>query len=318
MRRERVVVALGGNALLRRSEPAEAEIQRKNVLAAAAALAGAASDHDLVITHGNGPQVGLLALEAEAYHDIKSYPLDVLAAETQGMIGYLLEQALQNELGDRNVVTIETQVLVAADDPAFAGPSEPIGPAYDESEARRLAVEHGWTVAPEGEFYRRVVPSPQPLGIVELATIELLIAHGSVVICAGGGGVPVVQTEAGLRGVEAVVDKDLTAAVLAEEIEADRLVLATDVPFVERAFRTRYARSIPLATPHDLRGEHFAAGSMGPKVEAACSFVERTGGEAVIGTLSEVKALARGIAGTLIVPQRYHETRGAQLQGVSR
>jgi carbamate kinase len=234
------------------------------------------------------------------------------------MIGYLLEQALQNELPDRDVVTVETQVLVAQDDPAFAVPSKPIGPVYEEAEARRLATERGWTVAPDGEYYRRVVPSPEPLGILELTAIELLIAHGSVVICAGGGGVPVIRTGAGVRGVEAVIDKDLTAAVLAEEVEADRLVLATDVPFVERAFGTPHAMSIPLATPRDLRGEPFAAGSMGPKVEAACRFVERTGGEAVIGALSEIKALAEGIAGTLIVPQRRHPSRTARLHGVAR
>ena len=319
MRRERVVVALGGNALLRRGEPAEAETQRTNILSAAAALAEASTEHDLVITHGNGPQVGLLALEAEAYRDVKPYPLDVLVAETQGMIGYLLELALQNDLHDRDVVTIETQVLVAADDSAFAAPSKPIGPVYGEAEARRLADERAWTVAPDGEFYRRVVPSPEPLAIVELTAIELLIAHGAVVICAGGGGVPVVRTRSGLRGVEAVIDKDLTAAVLAEEIGADRLVLATDVPFVERAFGTPYAMAIPLATPRDLReGETFAAGSMGPKVEAACRFVERTGGEAVIGALSELRALTNGIAGTLIVPQRDHPPRGERLVRFAR
>jgi carbamate kinase len=278
----------------------------------------AASEHDLVITHGNGPQVGLLALEGEAFHDVKPYPLDVLVAETQGMIGYLLAQALQNELHGRDVVTVGTQVLVAADDPAFAAPSKPIGPVYEEREARRLAEERGWTVAPDGEFYRRVVPSPKPLGIVELTAIELLIAHGAIVICAGGGGVPVVRARAALRGVEAVVDKDLTAAVLAEDVKADRLVLATDVPFVERAFETPYAMAIPLATPPDLRSERFAAGSMGPKVEAACRFVERTGGEAVIGSLSEIRALADGIAGTLIVPQRDHPPRSARVLGIVR
>jgi carbamate kinase len=318
MRRERVVVALGGNALLRRGEPAEAETQRCNIVAAAAALAAAAVEHDLVITHGNGPQVGLLALESEAYHDVTPYPLDILVAETQGMIGYLLAQALQNELPERDVVTIETQVLVDPHDPAFRAPSKPIGPVYDEAEARRLAHERGWTVAPDGEFYRRVVPSPQPLGIVELSAIELLIDRGAVVVCAGGGGVPVVCTESGLRGVEAVIDKDSTAAVLAEEVEADRLVLATDVPFVERAFGTRFAMAIPLATPRVLRGEQFAAGSMGPKVDAACRFVERTGGEAVIGALSEITSLVNGIAGTLVVPQYGQPSRNERLIGVAR
>jgi carbamate kinase len=304
MSKELVVVALGGNALLRRGEPAEADIQRRNILSAAAGLAAAASEHDLVLTHGNGPQVGLLALEGEAYHDVRPYPLDVLVAETQGMIGYLLAQALQNELPERDVVAVATRVLVSADDPGFASPSKPIGPVYEEADARRLAHERGWAIAPDGDSYRRVVPSPRPLGIVELEAIEALLERGAIVICAGGGGVPVVHTDNGLRGMEAVVDKDLTAAVLAEEVGADRLVLATDVPFVERAFGTPHALPIPVSTPDELRRERFAAGSMGPKVEAACRFVERTGGEAVIGTLEEIEALTDGTAGTLVLPQR--------------
>ena len=311
--RQRVVVALGGNALLRRGEPAEAEIQRSNILAAAAALATAAADHELVITHGNGPQVGLLALEGEAYRDVAPYPLDVLVAETQGMIGYLLAHALQNELPDREVVAVTTRVLVSALDPRFASPSKPIGPVYEEREARRLADERGWTIARDGDRFRRVVASPKPLGIVELAPIKALVARGTIVICAGGGGVPVVRTRDGLEGVEAVIDKDLTAAVLAEELEAHRLVLATDVPFVQRAFGTPFATAIPVATPHDLRGVPFAAGSMGPKVEAACSFVDRTGGEAVIGTLSEIAALVDGSAGTRVVPQHEHAPQSARL-----
>jgi carbamate kinase len=300
----RVVVALGGNALLQRGEPAEAETQRHHVVEAAAALAAAGRELELVLTHGNGPQVGLLALEAEAYREVKPYPLDVLVAESQGMIGYLLTQALANELAPKHVVTLLTQVVVDVHDPAFDAPSKPIGPVYSEAEARKLAAARGWTVARDGEYWRRVVPSPQPRRIVELAAVESLLADGAVVVCGGGGGVPVVETAGGLRGVEAVVDKDLTAAVLAQALGAERLVLATDVPYVARRFGSDDADDIAFTTPSELRAESFAPGSMGPKVDAACRFVERTGGEAVIGALADVDALVSGAAGTLIVAER--------------
>ena len=305
----RVVVALGGNALLRRGEPAEAEVQRRNVLAAASALAALARDHELVITHGNGPQVGLLALEADAYKAVSPYPLDVLGAESQGMIGYLLVQALRNELQGnerpgRAVVAVLTQVAVAADDPAFAHPSKPIGPVYSEREARALAEEHGWTIAADGTYFRRVVASPEPKEIVEGDSIELLVGSGAVVVCAGGGGIPVVREGSRLRGVEAVIDKDLTAALLAETLGASRLVLATDVDHVERAWGTPAAVPIEQTTPWELRRWSFAAGSMGPKVDAACRFVERTAGTSAIGALSELAALVRGDAGTQIAPER--------------
>jgi carbamate kinase len=296
----RLVIALGGNALLRRGEPAEAAIQRAHVLEAASALAGLASDHTLVITHGNGPQVGLLALEADAYKEVAPYPLDILGAESQGMIGYLLVQALRNELPGQEVVALLTQVLVDVDDPAFADPTKPIGPVYDERQARRLAVERRWTVARDGAFFRRVVASPEPRAIVELAAIEDLIDSGAIVICAGGGGIPVVSDPAGLRGVEAVIDKDLTAALLAEQTGAGRLIMLTDVSYVESDWGTATAAPIASATPDELRQLSFAAGSMGTKVEAACRFAERTGGEAVIGSLAEIDAVAGGHAGTRI------------------
>ena len=304
MTKERVVVALGGNALLRRGERAEAETQRRHVVEAAAALAAAASDHELVLTHGNGPQVGLLALEAEAYRDVKPYPLDVLVAESQGMIGYLLTQALRAAVAPREVAALLTQVVVDPDDPAFESPSKPIGPVYGESDARRLAAERGWSIARDGEFHRRVVPSPEPRRIVELAASRSLIAAGTIVVCGGGGGIPVVETASGLRGIEAVVDKDLTAALLAEAVGAQRLVLATDVRYVQRSFGTDHADDISLATPGELRRTSFAPGSMGPKVAAACRFAERTGGEAVIGALGEVDALVGGAAGTVITQRR--------------
>lgn len=296
----RLVVALGGNALLRRGERAEAEVQRAHVLEAASALAALASEHEVVITHGNGPQVGLLALEADAYKAVAPYPLDVLGAESQGMIGYFLVQALRNELLDRDVVALLTQVVVAADDPAFANPTKPIGPVYAEHEARRLADERGWAIARDGESFRRIVASPEPRAIVELAAVEHLLEMGAVVVCAGGGGIPVRVQAGRLHGVEAVIDKDLTAALLAVVVGAEKLIMLTDVARVERDWGTAAATPIDVATPEELRQLSFAAGSMGPKVEAACRFVERSGGQAVIGALAELATISRGESGTLI------------------
>lgn len=293
----RLVVALGGNALLRRGQPLEAEIQRANVRQAARAIAELAVEHELVLTHGNGPQVGLLALEADAYHGVAPYPLDVLGAESQGMIGYLIVQALRSE-SDASVVAVLTEVVVDADDPAFERPTKPIGPVYTIREARRVAAEHGWDVARDGGRYRRVVPSPHPLEIVELESIAMLVRSGAIVICAGGGGIPVVREAGRLRGVEAVIDKDLTAALLAEQLGADRLLMLTDVSFVERGWRTTSPVPIQRATPAELRELTFDAGSMAPKVEAACRFVERTGGEAAIGSLAELREVVAGRSGT--------------------
>lgn len=297
----RLVVALGGNALLRRGEPAEASIQRQRVLDSASALAALARAHELVITHGNGPQVGLLALEAAAYGDVAPYPLDVLGAESQGLIGYLLAQELQNHLPDRDVAVVLTQVLVDADDPAFANPSKPIGPVYDQTEATRQAGLHDWTIGRDGASWRRVVPSPEPRGIVEFDSIRRLLTCRTVVVCAGGGGIPVVRDEGRLRGVEAVIDKDLTAALLAERIGADRLVIATDVAGVVRHWGRPDAEPIGDTSPEELRALSFAAGSMGPKVEAACRFVERTGFPASIGALDDLANVAAARAGTQIL-----------------
>ncbi len=296
----RVVVALGGNALLRRGERAEAETQRRHVRETAAALAALAASSELVVTHGNGPQVGLLALEAEAYTAVAPYPLDVLGAESQGMIGYFLVQALRNALDGREVVALLTQVLVDPADAAFSRPTKPIGPVYPEQEARRLAAARGWTVGRDGRHFRRIVASPEPQAIIELAAIEQLLAAGTIVVCAGGGGIPVARAAGGLRGVEAVIDKDLTAALLAEQLGAAKLILLTDVPYVERNWGTESAAPISAATPAALRRLSFAAGSMGPKVEAACRFAERTGGEALIGSLGELEAIMRGETGTRI------------------
>jgi carbamate kinase len=261
-----------------------------------------ASGHELVITHGNGPQVGLLALEAEAYKAVAPYPLDILGAESQGMIGYLLVQALAGELPEREVVALLTQVLVDSNDPAFRCPTKPIGPIYSEQEARELAAGRGWTVARDGEYFRRVVASPEPKAVVELRPIERLVAAGTLVVCAGGGGIPVVEDSGALRGVEAVIDKDLVAALLAEELGAEKLIMLTDVPHVERDWGTPDATPIDATTPAELRELTFAAGSMAPKIQAACRFVERTGGEAVIGSLGDLGAVSRGEAGTRVLP----------------
>ena len=295
----RLVVALGGNALLRRGEPLEAEIQRANLRQAGRSIAELAEEHELVLTHGNGPQVGLLALEADAYRAVKPYPLDVLGAESQGMIGYLIVQALRGET-NASVVAVLTEVVVDAEDPAFSQPTKPIGPVYTKGEARRIAAEHGWDIARDGGHYRRVVPSPQPLEIVELDSIAALLRGGSIVVCAGGGGIPVLREGDRLRGVEAVIDKDLTAALLAAELHADRLLLLTDVPYVEQDWETATAMPIRRGTPAELRRLEFAVGSMAPKVEAACRFVERTGGEAAIGSLAEIADVAAGTAGTRV------------------
>lgn len=298
----RIVVALGGNALLRRGESMDQPAQERNVALAARAIAGLAREHELIVTHGNGPQVGLLALMQESYRDAAPYTLDVLGSETQGMIGYLLEDALRDALAGREVATLLTQVLVDRGDPAFSRPTKPIGPTYDEETARRLADERGWTMAPDVNAFRRVVASPEPRRILELTAIRILADHGVLVICAGGGGVPMVSDADGAcYGVEAVVDKDLTASLLARELGAQMLLLLTDVPAVELGWRTPSARAIRTATPLALRSESFAAGSMGPKVEAACRFVEETGGRAAIGDLREAGAIIRGRAGTNVV-----------------
>jgi carbamate kinase len=300
----RVVVALGGNALLHRGEPADADTQRRNVTVAARAVAELAADHELVLTHGNGPQIGLLALQSEAYHKVRAYPLDVLGAESEGMIGYLLDQALQNELPGRAVATLLTQMVVDPDDPAFAAPTKPVGPVYTEAEARRLAVERGWTIAVDGRWWRRVVASPEPLDICELPTIRLLVEAGVLVVCAGGGGIPVVVEDGRVHGMEAVIDKDLAAALLARQLHASFLLLLTDVPAVELDWGTSRARPLRVTTPAEVRAFRFAAGSMGPKVEAACRFVEATGGRAAIGSLTDAAAILRGQAGTIIAPAR--------------
>ena len=300
----RIVAALGGNALLRRGQIPDAAVQEANVAEAVEALAPIAAPHQLVLTHGNGPQVGVLAVQsASDPHLTTPYPFDVLGAQTQGMIGYWLLQALQNHLGHRQVAAIINQTLVSADDPAFADPTKFIGEVYDEATARRLAGERGWTVKADGSHWRRVVGSPEPLRVVETELIRQLLTGGAVVVCAGGGGVPVIRNERGsLEGVEAVVDKDLASSVLAIALEADVLLILTDVPNVYRDFGEPGQVAITRSTPSAIRREELPAGSMGPKVEAACRFVEITGGMAAIGRLADVEQILAGTAGTIITP----------------
>lgn len=300
----RIVVALGGNALLQRGQPMSAEIQRANVRVAAEALAPVARAHELVVSHGNGPQVGLLALQAAAYAQVAPYPLDVLGAQTEGMIGYMIEQEMGNLLPfERPFATVLTMVEVDPDDPAFANPTKPIGPMYTKRRADELAAKKGWAMAPDGQGWRRVVPSPKPQRIFQIRPIKWLLEKGTVVICAGGGGIPTMyrrDADRVLQGAEVVVDKDLASALLAREVGADMLILATDVDGVYLNWATTEMERIFHTTPQELERIEFAGGSMGPKVEAACRFVEETGGTAAIGALSDVGRLVHGETGTIV------------------
>jgi len=296
----RVVIALGGNALAPRGEPLEAGLQRARAGAAAAAIAAIAREHEVLLTHGNGPQVGLLALQAAAYREVEGYPLDVLNAESQGMIGYWLLQALDAALPEREVVCLLTQVEVDPDDPAWSRPSKPIGPVYDEGAARAIATRRGWSLARDGTGLRRVVPSPMPRSIRGSATILRLVEAGVLVICGGGGGVPVTAGADGTWiGMEAVVDKDRTAALLAATVGADRLLIATDVEGVYPEWPRGESGPLRQATADEFGGMEFDPGSMGPKVESACAFA-RAGGVATIGSLEDLPRLLDGSRGTTI------------------
>ena len=302
----RIVVALGGNALLKRGEPMTAEVQRENVRTAARALAPVAAKHELVLAHGNGPQVGLLALQASAYKDVEAYPLDVLGAQTEGMIGYIIEQELGNLLPfEVPFATILTMVEVDPDDPAFKNPTKFVGPVYTKEDAERLAAEKGWAIKPDGDKWRRVVASPLPKRIFELRPIQWLLEKKTVVICAGGGGIPTMYLPDGTRtltGVEAVIDKDLASELLARDLGADLLVIATDVKGVFLDWGKPTQRMIERMTPKEIDAMNFPAGSMGPKVQAARQFVEKTGKRAAIGSLEDIEAIVAGTAGTNVVP----------------
>lgn len=297
------VVALGGNALLPRGAAPEAGTQLAAARSAAGRLASVVESHRLVVTHGNGPQVGLLALMNDAYGEVDPYPLDVLDAESAGQIGYVIELELDNAIHTSDTVALITRVEVDHDDPAFDGPAKFIGPVYDEDTARDLAARRGWTVKPDGDDWRRVVASPEPRGIVQLASISRLVESGFLVVCAGGGGVPVVRDGSGHRGIEAVIDKDLCSARLATDLKADVLILATDVEAVFHGWGTPEQRPIENSTPSELPAHEFSAGSMGPKVDAACRMVEATGGRAAIGSLEDLKGLVDGTHGTQVHPQ---------------
>ena len=303
----RIVVALGGNALLRRSDPPTSEAQRLNVRAAARALAPLVGEHELVLAHGNGPQVGLLALQAAAYDQAEPYPLDVMGAGTEGMIGYMVEQELGNLLPfEKPLATILTMVEVDPDDPAFGDPTKFVGPCYAEQTAKDLAARKEWTFKRDGDSWRRVVASPEPLRIFELAPIKWLLEKGAVVICAGGGGIPTAYLPGGARtlaGIEAVIDKDFASELLARELGADLLVMASDEAGVYLDWATPQQTMLGWVTPQELSRHTFAAGSMGPKVEAACRFVNRGGKRAAIGKLEDIARIVAGEAGTNVVAE---------------
>jgi carbamate kinase len=304
----RIVVALGGNALLKRGEPMTHDVQRANIRVAAQALAPVAQQHQLVLAHGNGPQVGLLALQASAYKEVEAYPLDVLGAQTEGMIGYMIEQELGNLLPfEIPFATILTMVEVDPNDPAFRNPTKFVGPVYEEAEANRLSNEKGWVFKLDGTRWRRVVASPLPKRIFEIRPVKWLLEHGAVVICAGGGGIPTMydpERERWLTGIAAVIDKDLASELLARDLDADLFVIATDVKAVYLDWGKPEQRMLGRVTPEELRSYNFPAGSMGPKVQAAIQFVERTGKRAAIGSLEDIQQIVAGTAGTNVEKAR--------------
>ncbi|MGB3827895.1 MAG: carbamate kinase [Ornithinimicrobium sp.] len=303
----RIVVALGGNALLQRGQVPDADSQLHNIQQAARALAPLVDEHQVVITHGNGPQVGVLAMESAADPRLtRSYPFDALGAMTQGLIGYWILQSMGNVRPYRQFASIINQTLVNSDDPAFANPTKFVGEVYDEGTARALAAKNGWQVKADGQHWRRVVPSPKPQEVIETKLIDHLLDESIIVVCAGGGGVPVVRTATGdLQGVEAVIDKDLSAALLASRLQADRLLVLTDVEHVVEGFGTEHERPIRHTTSTQLRTLNLPTGSMGPKVEAVCRFVEHggKGKAAAIGTLSSAADLLAGMAGTYVTAE---------------
>ena len=297
----KIVIALGGNALLKRGEPMTAENQRENVKTACAQIARVYDGNQLIITHGNGPQVGLLALQNNAYKEVPMYPLDVLGAETAGMIGYMIQQELSNTVpSSASIATVLTQIQVDPKDPAFQKPSKPVGPVYSKEEADKIAAEKGWTMAPDNDKYRRVVASPKPVNIFGLEPLKTLIDNKYIVVC-GGGGIPTWVDDKGKQhGAEAVIDKDLATALLATLIDADLFVIATDVDGAYLDWGKPEQKRIALAAPDAALAFGFASGSMGPKIEAAANFAKATGKDAVIGALADIEQIVAGKAGTRI------------------
>ncbi|AXN32197.1 carbamate kinase [Vibrio coralliilyticus] len=300
MTKQTVVVALGGNALLRRGEPLEAEVQRQNIEIAVKTISEIAQEYNVVLVHGNGPQVGLLALQGLEYKKVAPYPLDVLGSETQGMIGYMLMQEFKNQMPNVNATCMLTQMTVDPNDPAFADPTKPIGPIYEEAEARELAEKYHWTIKPDGQHFRRVVPSPQPTGIIEHDAITKLIDESHLVICTGGGGIPVKKENGKLVGVEAVIDKDMSAAFLAKQLNADALLILTDADAVYLDWGKPTQHALRSTNPTELAQYQFDAGSMGPKIEASCEFVKQGGKVVGIGSLEDGLRILQGTAGTNI------------------
>ena len=298
----KIVIALGGNALMKRGEPMTAENQRENVKTACAQIARVYDGNQLIITHGNGPQVGLLALQNNAYKEVPMYPLDVLGAETAGMIGYMIQQELSNTVpGSASIATVLTQIQVDPKDPAFQKPSKPVGPVYSKEEADKIAAEKGWTMAPDNDKYRRVVASPKPVNIFGLEPLKTLIDNKYIVVCGGGGGIPTWVDDNGKQhGAEAVIDKDLATALLATLIDADLFVIATDVDGAYLDWGKPEQKRIALAAPDAALAFGFASGSMGPKIEAAANFATATGKDAVIGALADIEQIVAGKAGTRI------------------
>lgn len=306
----RVVVALGGNALAKRGEPMTADRLRANVRSTCQALAGLAREHELVIIHGNGPQVGLLALQNLAYQEVAAYPLDILGAETQGMIGYVIQQELSNALaGERQVAALITTTVVDEEDPAFERPTKLIGPQYSAQDAAEAAAEYRWTIARDGNAFRRVVPSPEPIRVVQAPLVAQLLENGTLVVCVGGGGVPVKMDGEGHRqlGMQAVVDKDLAGAALSAELKADTLIMLTDAEYVSENWGTPQQRNILTASADAIARLEFAEGSMKPKVDAAIR-VARAGGRALIGPLGRLDDLLSRKIGT--------EIRGEVTEGI--
>ncbi|MFK0570242.1 carbamate kinase [Endozoicomonas sp.] len=299
----RIVIALGGNAILQRGEPLECETQRRNIRKAAVAIARIARHHQVILTHGNGPQVGLLALMNDAYKGVSPYPLDALGAQTQGMIGFMFEQELRNQMPGHNICTVSTQTLVNRNDPAFGDPDKFVGPVYDRQQADELLQTHeDWTIKPDGQYFRRVVASPMPEEILELSALQHLISNEEItVICGGGGGVPVTKTADGqLQNVEAVIDKDRSSRLLAEGLKADAYLILTDVPAVATNFGHPDSKNIRCATPEAMDKLDFASGSMGPKVESVVEFVRNGGKMAAIGSLDQAAEILTSDSGTVI------------------
>ena len=300
----RIVIALGGNALLRRKDPMTTEVQRRNVRIAAEAIAPLAAENTVVVVHGNGPQVGLLSLQAESYTGAEPYPLDVLDAGTEGMIGYLIQQELRSLLPPAHqVVTLLTMIVVDPADPAFAKPTKFVGPVFDKAAADKLAADKGWTFRQDGATWRRVVPSPKPQRILEIQPITWLLERDTVVICAGGGGIPTMYPSSGpgeVIGVEAVIDKDLASELVAEDVRADLFLMATDVDGVYVDWGGPQQRRLGQVTPTEVASYDFPAGSMGPKVEAATRFATKTGKRAAIGSLADIAEIVAGKAGTSV------------------